>query len=383
MKTDETFWSDLRHLLSELDRIRPAIDAKPGKAVWLKRILLQLFRPLAVPQIDFDRHLTVILERMLATEELACDRINALEESNRQLNVAIEKLTLEIRNNAKNARPPAQPAPDSTERLSLQQALERGFFLQNVCPGMFNVLDEIENWDVLIVLDACRYDAFQRVWRQMPSGQLDGKLSKRISTGSHTVTWLKRTFSERDRDAERIVYLATNPHISKRYLERIGLSTGLAHIEELYQTCWDSRLRTVMPQSVTGEYLRLREQFPGKKFILHFLQPHTPYVGKTRLRVNQPDEMHPAINADGVPMTAPTELALIEDCQVSLAQGIQAYDDNLRFALDSITELLPKIDGRVAITADHGELFGEYGIYGHIEELYVPELIEVPWFVCG
>jgi hypothetical protein len=36
----------------------------------------------------------------------------------------------------------------------------------------------------------------------------------------------------------------------------------------------------------------------------------------------------------------------------------EAYLDNLRYVLDNIEELLQNVDGKVVISADHGELFG-------------------------
>jgi hypothetical protein len=41
--------------------------------------------------------------------------------------------------------------------------------------------------------------------------------------------------------------------------------------------------------------------------------------------------------------------------------------------------LLENVDGRVAITADHGNLFGEWGLYGHPMHTPVPALLAVPW----
>jgi hypothetical protein len=40
---------------------------------------------------------------------------------------------------------------------------------------------------------------------------------------------------------------------------------------------------------------------------------------------------------------------------------------------------LENVDGRVAITADHGNLLGEWGLYGHPLSTPVPALITVPW----
>ena len=55
------------------------------------------------------------------------------------------------------------------------------------------------------------------------------------------------------------------------------------------------------------------------------------------------------------------------------------HEDNLRIALESITDLLDSLDGDVVITADHGEAFGEQGVWEHHIETHIPPLVEVPW----
>jgi len=47
-----------------------------------------------------------------------------------------------------------------------------------------------EDWDYLIILDACRYDFFS--W--MYSKYFEGKLIKAKSVGSCTVEWLIKSF---------------------------------------------------------------------------------------------------------------------------------------------------------------------------------------------
>ena len=57
----------------------------------------------------------------------------------------------------------------------------------NMRAKMVNVMEE--DWDFLIVLDACRYDYFS----EMYEGFFTGRLEKRISPGCSTVEWLKRS----------------------------------------------------------------------------------------------------------------------------------------------------------------------------------------------
>ncbi len=58
----------------------------------------------------------------------------------------------------------------------------------------------------------------------------------------------------------------------------------------------------------------------------------------------------------------------------------KAYKDNLVRVMNSLEQLLPELSGRIVITADHGELLGEKGRYGHDFEGQ-EKLVDVPWFV--
>lgn len=63
--------------------------------------------------------------------------------------------------------------------------------------------------------------------------------------------------------------------------------------------------------------------------------------------------------------------------------GIEAlkkyYEDNLRIVLSYVAKLIKNLHGKIIITADHGELLGEYGFYEHACGKGYPELVEVPW----
>jgi hypothetical protein len=49
------------------------------------------------------------------------------------------------------------------------------------------------------------------------------------------------------------------------------------------------------------------------------------------------------------------------------------------YVLDSVKTLLRSVDGSVVITADHGNLLGEFGLYGHPDYVPAPALKRVPW----
>ena len=65
--------------------------------------------------------------------------------------------------------------------------------------------------------------------------------------------------------------------------------------------------------------------------------------------------------------------------KISRKKSLYYYEDNLRIVLKSISNLIDDLDGKTVITSDHGEAFGEQGIWEHPLETHIPVLIEVPW----
>lgn len=65
------------------------------------------------------------------------------------------------------------------------------------------------------------------------------------------------------------------------------------------------------------------------------------------------------------------------------------YQENLVLVLDEIENLLPDIDGKTVLSTDHGNLVGDWigpipcRGYGHPPDLYVNDLIKIPWFIIS
>ena len=59
---------------------------------------------------------------------------------------------------------------------------------------------------------------------------------------------------------------------------------------------------------------------------------------------------------------------------------IKAYQEDLRLMLNIFSEFINEYpEKKIVITADHGELLGEYKRYGHNTDKRYPELVEIPW----
>jgi len=58
----------------------------------------------------------------------------------------------------------------------------------------------------------------------------------------------------------------------------------------------------------------------------------------------------------------------------------QRYEENLRIVLEYIVHIFNDLQGDIIITADHGELLGENGDFGHYPGRHHQVLLRVPWF---
>lgn len=232
-----------------------------------------------------------------------------------------------------------------------------------------NIINEV--WDYLIILDACRYDDFARLnW-------LEGRLEKRISRGTNSNEWLVKNFTGYYSDT---VYISANPHCSDHL---VGGFRGVDHfhkVEHVWKYGWDDAVDTVPPHQVTEAALKAVRQYPDKRMIIHYIQPHGPWIGKTQIFQQASGE---GISATGNSQwTGQHQIwRMVREGSVDLNLLRQATLDNLELALKDVEKLLPALSGKIVISADHGEAFGEKWVYAHPAGVYIKELVEVPWFV--
>jgi hypothetical protein len=223
-----------------------------------------------------------------------------------------------------------------------------------------NVYDRA--WDVLVVLDACRADLLAGVAPEIDF--LDGVESVR-SVGSSSSEWLENTFARPETARTAMV---TGNTWTGRYLD----AGEFAALDEVWKYAWDDDLGTVPAGAVTDRAVGLARERDPDRLVVHYMQPHHPFV---------PDPL-----AGDTGMARGSDRSSASNPWILLRRGEAdpdrvwaAYEANLRYVLDEVAALLDNVDGRVAITADHGNLFGEWGLYGHPMHTPVPALLRVPW----
>jgi hypothetical protein len=237
---------------------------------------------------------------------------------------------------------------------------EKNFNVQGI-----NILDQ--DWDNLLILDACRYDYFEQSANKLP-----GRLSKVTSRGSATIQFLRANFSEKD--LFDTVYVTANPQlfrIQNEIYEEEPINVRFYKQIEVWRDNWHENHKTVLPDVVTNMALETAANHPEKKLIVHYLQPHAPFIGRTGVE-NLPTKYlnfwHPTRRYD-----------------FSREIIRKAYEENLELVLPHVETLMRNLRGLTVVTSDHGELLGDRDFpipirtYGHPPHNYHSSLIEVPW----
>lgn len=239
-------------------------------------------------------------------------------------------------------------------------------------------------WDALLILDTCRVDAMRAVADEY---DFISTVESMTSVGSSSFEWMNNTFrTEYEPQIRDTTYLSQNSFVDQTFGK--GGTTGkasipfepsrfdvvdpedFAYIEHLWQAEFEDSsewavvgeaVSRTSPRYTTERAIETGRTRDSERMIVHYMYPHDPYVLAD-------EKLQPRFDTALKSGTATRE------------EVWEAYLDNLRFVLDEVEVLLENLDReRVAITADHGEAFGEYMFYRHPPACPIPTVRKVPW----
>ncbi|MGD2174663.1 MAG: hypothetical protein PVJ27_04605 [Candidatus Brocadiaceae bacterium] len=226
-------------------------------------------------------------------------------------------------------------------------------------------------WNVLIILDACRADHFNQL---VPRARTVESL--------HSITWAWFAgFVAVVRElSEPILYVTANPVVDREMSKH---PAAPVHLVSVWQDRWGRHgplnLPTVHPGDVVAAVTEYVERFgQPRRMVVHFVQPHVPFIGRHSV----------PYSGWGRDLTDPLsrEVRKMPHVKKALAEGLVTFEeirlcyrDNLELVVEHRERLVEKLGGRIVTTADHGELLGERGLYGHTAGPVHPELRDVPW----
>jgi arylsulfatase A-like enzyme len=131
-------------------------------------------------------------------------------------------------------------------------------------------------------------------------------------------------------------------------------------------------MKIVPPSAVVDAALDALAEYPDKRLIVHFLQPHQPFVGPTGQQLN--DEGLLEHDEYGTNFWRHIEEGRVDEARIR-----RAYRENFEYVVPHVERLLDRLAGKTVVTSDHGNAFGRLGTYGHPHGVYLQGLVRVPW----
>jgi hypothetical protein len=265
-----------------------------------------------------------------------------------------------------------------------------------------------EDWDIAIILDACRYDVFKNLHGQyLP----EGKLEKRFGA-SDTFDWLHSVFD--GNETHNIIYVSGHPGINGKGVAWGKFDAGekFYKVYDAWISGWDWRIGSSLPHEVARVAVKAISEYPDRKTIIHFMQPHFPYrkapcpstysdlrgvkrnprlgflferllrhlirssdVNLSRFRITY-WKLKKILNLDFL-----EDLNEIYWREYSIDDLRYFYRDNLEWVLKSVGEIVEEFDNlKITVTSDHGEAFGENGEFFHLYRTRNPVVRLVPFW---
>jgi hypothetical protein len=294
-----------------------------------------------------------------------------------------------------------------------------GQAVSRLCPG--TPVWERE-WDICCVLDGCRVDLMRGMagdHRVTPEGCVESVWS----VGSQSAEWMDATFGSAHREEmARTAYVTGNP-FSAQSAEHVLVTSGetlpldaddWGLLYEAWREEWvDDGVSTIPPAPLTDAAVAVwnrREELGVDRVLVHYMQPHAPFRSRPEWflgtadieswgQVRRSEDGNSESQAEEAALTdlSAEELAELERLSEAETDGVKdpwtrlrdgelpdaafwaAYRDNLRWALDDVSRLVEGTTARVALTSDHGNAAGEWGVWSHPPGVPVPALRKVPW----
>ncbi|QIB74229.1 hypothetical protein G3I44_07925 [Halogeometricum borinquense] len=264
-------------------------------------------------------------------------------------------------------------------------------------------------WDLLIVLDACRLDLLQSVEEEFRFLDHPGSMT---STASSTTGWVERSFdTQYEQKLAETAYVTGNPNSIRAFPHEFpetcecGASLKPSYqavyhegretcpscgtqiqgerqvpvkvLQEVWRDSWDNSLGTIQPRPITNAAITTGRETDVDSMIVHYMQPHHPFIPAPEL--DQGSYIAP--NDEERQKQSRTIWEQLRMGDVDKEVVWREYRNNLRHVLEDVELLLENIDGDVAvITSDHGNAIGEYGIYGHPPGTPIDSIVTVPWY---
>lgn len=242
------------------------------------------------------------------------------------------------------------------------RAAELKYMLSSYAHQTTSIWDE--DWDLLVVLDACRPEWLRKVQSEY---NFISEVDTIHSVGSHSDEWISNTFNHEYADQmEDTIYITGNHYADG--LENSNLATfETAH--DYGGWAYDSA--SPPAHIITDLAVTTARETNWERCIVHYMQPHKPFLSRE-------GERHEFSVKDWSLGYEPYRRYL--DGKISMEDLHAGFISNLKYVLEEVELLLANVDASsTVLTSDHGQSLGEDGLWDHTAGVKHPSVRRVPW----
>jgi len=271
------------------------------------------------------------------------------------------------------------------------------------------------NWDIMLVIDACRFDYFEAFYKDV-LGDI-GKLQKTISPANWTLGWYIEVFG--GREMKDTILISSNECVNSKgpmtqpihdlsrrfkYKEKFDGPKCFEKIIDAWDYGYDKVRGLVLPDYVTDNVIKEVKENPNSRVMAKYWQAHDPFYCYVK-EVNPVDadnlitknkQAYRFTNLKKIVSTIlndESQWKLRKFLRLNPSGGlaelwikygkegiINGYTEDVKVALENCKKIIDTFpEKNIVVTADHGEMLGEHGRYSHVLDRYYKEIKEVPW----
>jgi hypothetical protein len=288
-------------------------------------------------------------------------------------------------------------------------------------------------WDILIMIDSCRYDKFEKYYRDILG--VSG-LKKAITCAVDTIGWFTLLFKNREVKDTRTI-ICVNSFI---ILPLIIAPSRFYMVIDAWKEAYDYNTGIIDPLKITNIAIKHMYKHPEKRLFIRYEQPHFPFIslggdkkhGNPGFFIKQAKNKMPKLKTYCIRQKKNLPKQLTTDAMVPKIWSkrrlagkiitiltnrefswkldrflgieppdemgryyfkvgkkgiIKAYEENVKIVLKHIRKIMDEFPNKeILILSDHGFLLGEYGgEYANFsypitkQTRRKPEIITVPW----
>lgn len=221
-----------------------------------------------------------------------------------------------------------------------------------------------KDWDLLILLDTCRPDWMKEV---IPEFDFLTNMQTVRSVGSQSKEWIEKTFDERWEP-----YLKQTGYVTGNHFADHVPNPKLGYFEDVRKfNIYPSKFPAPPAHIMTDRMVSVGREMEAERFIVHYMQPHKPFLYRNAGRRNV------SLKEWSIGNNLYQKLL---NSDMSKGDLESEYINNLRYVLQEVDLLLENFNAdTVVITSDHGQALGERFLYDHKYGVKHPLMRQVPW----